>query len=203
MDPSAENLPPQPMTVDRLPNAIPEIPKDASIPMLLLQSVTQPAYPISRAIQREVQHASLATLKLLEVDITKYRNNELKIQDLVDIDEVNTEGKLTLKRKEGSDKDALVIVLSGNPLNTGLTEDDKILIDLTSLDKYILNRLPSEIKAGILAVHETIHYVQHAHWKRPLSNNMDTINNQELHNQDPLEKEMYPLWVKISQMLYA
>ncbi len=193
---------PQPITVDQLPKAIPEIPKDAFIPMLLLQSVREPKIPITDAIQREVQRASLATLKLLGVDITKYQGNKLSLEDLVDTDEVNSAGKLTLKRKDGSDKDALAIILSGNPINTGLSEDNKIFIDISSLDKYILNRIPQEKKAGILAVQEAIHYVQHVYWKRQLNNNMDTINNPELHNQDPLEKEMHPLWVKICQMLY-
>lgn len=191
-----------PITADKIPRVIPEIPRTAFIPMLCLRDVKKPNEQISQKIQSEVQRASLTTLKLLGVDITKYQNDSLELQDLVDIDKVDDAGKLTLERKDGSDKDALVIVLSANPLNTGLTEDNKLLIDTTSLDRYILNRVPSEIKVGILAVQETIHYVQHVFWKRALYNNMGTINNPELHNQDPLEKEMYPLWVKICQMLY-
>lgn len=202
MDPTFETFSAHTLTTDKLPARIPEIPKNAYVPMLLLQSVRDPKITITPAIQYQVQRASLATLMLLGVDIGRYQDGSLKFEDLIDIDEVNEAGKLTLKRKDGTDQNVLAIVLSANPLNTGLTEDNKILIDITSLDKYILNQVPDEIKAGLLAIQETIHYVQHTYWKRLLVNNIDSINDPEKHYQTQLEKEMYPLWIKIGQMLY-
>lgn len=191
-----------------IPKRIPEIPSNATIPLCGLRNEGEP--PVNKEIGDEVQRASLVTLKMLGVDLTKYQQN-IGFTDIIDTTAVNEKGEVTFPRKPGADAQMLAIVVSSQPLYNEKgdevpcyqTKDNMAYINLHMMDQYVTGTAPVKLKAGVATVEETIHYVQRAYWGRKVSeDNMDSVSNAALHVKDELEAEALPLKKIICDVLY-
>jgi len=190
-----------------------EPPKGAHLPIIRLNARGGATVP--SGIVREVERACLVTMRACGIPLQKYQTSGP--QELVDLAAKDELGRNTFPRKPGSDQTHLVVVISAAPIYDTkgretialCTEDNKVLLNLGRIEDAFCpgpkaRRISRAKKAGIVAVEEVVHFVQHVYWGRERTSTEDFVSEDRAkeHDSDPGEMEKAIWRQKIYRVLY-